>query len=78
MREEHAATDNTRDGVVPLLFAMLCLAIAAYSFFVVFVAVHIWLVATILLRLCEAKYVRAALWFCILAWLVHVDVIWLR
>jgi hypothetical protein len=78
MREEYAATDHASDGVVPLLFAMFCLAIAAYSFFVVFVAVHIWLAATGLLRLLEGKYIRAALWFCILAWLVHIDVIWLR
>jgi hypothetical protein len=78
MREEHAAMDHASDGVMPLLFAMLCFAIAAYSFFVVFVAVHIWLVATILLRLCEGKYVRAALWSFILAWLVNLDAIWLR
>jgi hypothetical protein len=39
MHEEHAATDHASDGVMPLLFAMLCFAIAAYSFFVVFVAV---------------------------------------
>ena len=38
-----------------LLFAGLCLAIAVYSFFVVFVAVHIWLVATILLRLLRGQ-----------------------
>ncbi len=70
MREEHAATDEASNGVMWLLFAMLCFAIAAYSFFVVFVAVHIWLVATILLRLSEGSYVRAALWSCVLAFLM--------
>jgi uncharacterized SAM-binding protein YcdF (DUF218 family) len=64
MREEHAATDHASDGVMPLLFAMFCLAIAAYCFVAVFIAVHIWLAATVLLRLCEGKFVRAALWLC--------------
>jgi hypothetical protein len=68
MREEYAATDHASDGIVPLLFAMLCFAIAAYSFFMVFVAMHIWLVATILLRLCERKFIRAALWSSVLAY----------
>ena len=70
MREEYAATDHGSDGVMWLLLAMTGFAIAVYSFFVVFVAVHIWLAATILLRLCEGSYVRAALWSCVLAFLV--------
>jgi hypothetical protein len=72
---EHTATGDTSNGVGWLLLAMLCFAIAAYSFFVVFVAVHIWLVATILLRLCDGKYIRAALWSCVLAFLINLDTI---
>ena len=58
---------------MPLLFAMLGFAIAAYAFVVVFVAAHLWLAATIVLRLGEGNYVRAVLWGCVLVWLVHID-----
>jgi hypothetical protein len=57
---------------MPLLIALFCFIIAAYSFFVAFVAAQIWLAATILLRLCEGKFVRAALWACVLAFLVSL------
>ena len=36
----------------------------------------LWLAATILLRLSEGRYVRAALWSCVLAFLVNIDAIW--
>jgi hypothetical protein len=50
--------------------------IAAYAFSAAFIAVQIWLAATILLRLSEDSYVRAALWSCVLAFLVNIDANW--
>jgi hypothetical protein len=41
--------------------------IAPKAFFAAFIAVQIWLAATILLRLSEGRYIRAALWSCVLA-----------
>jgi hypothetical protein len=54
---------------MPLLFALFCFAIAGFALFAAFIAVHIWLAATILLRVSEHSYVRAALWSCVLAFL---------
>jgi hypothetical protein len=48
-----------------LLFALFCFTMAGFAFFAAFIAVQIWLTATILLQLCEGKFVRAALWLCI-------------
>ena len=62
---------------MPLLFALLCFAIAGSALVAAFVAAHVWLAATIVLRLFAGEYVRAVLWFCILASLVHIDVSWL-
>jgi hypothetical protein len=59
---------------MPLLFALFCFAIAGLSFFVAFVALHIWLAATFLVRLCEGKYIQATLWLGLLAYLVSIDV----
>jgi hypothetical protein len=59
-----------------LLFALFCFVVAGFAFFAAFIAVHIWLAATILLRLSEGSYVRAALWSCVLAFLVNIDAIW--
>jgi hypothetical protein len=56
---------------------MFCFVVVLYSVVVVFIAVQIWLAAQIALRLCEGKFIRAALWSCVLAFLVHIDVaIW--
>lgn len=38
-----------------------------------FVAAHVWLVAVVVQRLCAGAYVRAALWSCILAALITID-----
>ena len=59
-----------------MLFALLMLTIATLALFVAFVSTLIWLAATMVVRLCDGKYIQAALWFCLLAWLV--DAIWLR
>ena len=59
---------------MPLLFALLCFAIAVPALLVAFVAAHIWLAATIVLRLGAGAYVRAALWCCVLAALISIDV----
>jgi hypothetical protein len=64
--------DDTSAAVMPLLFAMLCFAIAAFSFFVAFVAAHIWLAATVILRLLEGKFLQAASWSCLLAFLISL------
>ena len=71
-----ATDDNASDGVMLLLLALFCFVIAGFAFFMAFIAVQIWLAATILLRLCEGRYVRAALWSCVLAFLVNIDAIW--
>jgi hypothetical protein len=49
-----------------LLFSLFALLIAALSFFAAFVSLHIWLVATFITRLAEGKFIRAALWLCVL------------
>ena len=60
-----------------LLLALFCFIVAGFAFFAAFIIVQIWLAATILLRLSEGSYVRAVVWSCVLAFLVHVDaVIW--
>ena len=71
-----AETDNASNGGILLLFSLFCFVIAGYAFFVAFIAVQIWLAATILLRLCEGKYVRAVLWSCVLAILINIDAHW--
>src|SRR5262245_21168133 len=48
-----------------LVLALFCFVIAGFAFFAAFMAVQIWLAATILLRLSEGSYVRAALWSCV-------------
>jgi hypothetical protein len=60
-------------AVVSLLLALLGFAIAGPALLVAFVAAHVWLAATILLRLGAGHYVRAALWLCILAALISLD-----
>ena len=71
-----ATDDNASDGVMPLLLALFCFVMAGFAFFAAFIAVQIWLAATILLRLSEGRYVRAALWSCVLAFLVNIDANW--
>ena len=71
-----ATDDNASDGEMLLLFSLFCFIIAGFAFFAAFIAVQIWLAATILLRLSEGRYVRAALWSCVLAFLVNIDAIW--
>ena len=68
--------ENGGDGAMLLLLALFCFIVAGFAFFVAFIAVQIWLAATILLRLCEGRYVRAALWSCVLAFLVNIDANW--
>ena len=66
---------TTKTGaVVPLLFALVCFAIAVPALLVAFVAAHAWLAATVLQRLGAGAYLRAALWLCVLAALIAVDV----
>jgi hypothetical protein len=65
-----ATDDNASDGVTPLLFALFCFVIAGFAFFAAFIAAHSWLAVAILLRLSEGSYIRAALWSCVLAFLV--------
>jgi hypothetical protein len=69
-------TDDKSDGVMLLLLSLFGFVIAGFAFFAAFIAVQIWLAATILLRLSEGSYVRAALWSCVLAFLVNIDAIW--
>ena len=68
--------DNASNGVMLLLFSLICFVIAGFAFFTAFIAVQIWLAATILLRLSEGRYIRAALWSCVLAFLVNIDANW--
>ena len=68
------ATDQASGAVVPLSFAALCFAIAGPALFAGFIAAHVWLAATILLRLCTGAYVKAGLWLRLLAALVYLDV----
>ena len=71
------ATDyDASDGVMLLLLALFCFVMAGFAFFAAFITMQLWLAATILLRLCEGKYVRAAVWFCVLAFFVHIDANW--
>jgi len=58
-----------------ILLSIVCFIIAAYAFLAAFIAAHIWLAATILLRLSEGRYVRAVLWSCVLAFFVNIDAI---
>jgi hypothetical protein len=67
--------DHASSGVGWLLFALFCFLVATYAFFVVFIAVQIWLAAQIVLRLCGGKFIRAAIWACILVFLLHIDVV---
>jgi hypothetical protein len=60
---------------MPLLFALFCFVMAGFAFFAAFIAAQIWLAATILLRLSEGSYVRAAFWSCVLALFVRIDAI---
>ena len=59
-----------------LLLALFCFIVAGFAFFAAFIIVQIWLAATILLRLSEGRYIRAALWSCVLAFLVNIDANW--
>jgi hypothetical protein len=68
-----ATDDNASDGAMLLLFSLFCFIIAAYAFFAAFIALQIWLAAAIVLRLSEGSYVKAALWSCVLAFLVNID-----
>lgn len=65
--------DSASNGVVPLLLALLCFAVAGPALVVAFVALHVWLAATIVLRLIAGAYVRAVLWGGVLAALFHID-----
>ena len=67
-----ATDDNPSDGGMLLLSSLICFVIAGFAFFAAFIAVHIWLAATILLRLSEGRYVRATLWSCALVFLVLI------
>jgi hypothetical protein len=59
---------------MPLLITFIGFAIAVPALLVAFVAAHLWLAATIVLRLGTGQYVRAALWFYILGTLVTFDI----
>jgi hypothetical protein len=71
-----ATDDNASDGAMLLLLSLFGFIIAGYAFFAAFIALQIWLAATIVLRLCERKFVKAALSSCVLAFLVNIDTIW--
>jgi hypothetical protein len=74
LHRNHCCCRHDEDiGVGWILLAMLGLAITFIAFWVVVVSAHIWLLATILMRVCEGIYVRAVVWSCILAWLVYID-----
>jgi hypothetical protein len=46
-----------------------------YSIVAIFVVLQIWLAATIMLRLSEKKFIRAAIWACCLSYLIYIDVL---
>ncbi len=73
MREAATDSDHTGGAVVPLLFAALCFAIAVPALVVAFVAAHLWLTATIVLRLSTGRTVRATLWLGVLVALIAFD-----
>jgi hypothetical protein len=52
-------------------------AISGLSFLVVYLALHVWLIATIGLRLLEERDNAAAFWFGVLVFLLEIDMaIW--
>lgn len=57
-----------------MLFAMVCFAIMTVAFTIAYICAHIWLIATIALRLSEGQWFRAMAWTCILAVLIYIDV----
>ena len=72
MNERAALGLDTSYTVMPFLFALFCFVVAGFAFFAAFIAVQVWLAATILMRLYERSYVRAALWSCVWAFSVLV------
>ena len=66
--------DRDSTGVAALLFAMVCFAIMTVAFAIAYICAHIWLIATIALRLSEGQWFRAMAWTCILAVLIYIDV----
>jgi hypothetical protein len=71
--KHEAATDQAGSAVMPLLFALLCFAIAVPALLAALVAAHVWLATTIVLRFLAGAYVRAALWFGVLVVLICIE-----
>ena len=70
----HYRARDDSDGVAWIIFAIVCFVIAAVSFSIAYACAHIWLIATLLLRLCEGKWIRAGWWALLLALLIHIDI----
>jgi hypothetical protein len=70
----HCRDRDQSTGVAALMFAMVCFAIMTVASTVAYICAHIWLVATIALRLAERQWFRAMAWTCILAVLIYIDV----
>jgi hypothetical protein len=62
------------DTAMLLLFSLFALLIAALSFFVAFVSLHIWLIASFITCLVENKFFRATLWACAIELLIRFDI----
>jgi hypothetical protein len=65
--------DADRGAVIGLLLAMVFLPIAAVTLSAAYAGAHLWLVAHLLLRLAEGRYVSAALWLGALIGLLRLD-----
>jgi hypothetical protein len=60
-------------GVGLILVALFMLAMSGIAFLVAYAAVHIWLLATIWLRLLEGRDNEFAFWFGVLVFLLEID-----
>jgi hypothetical protein len=60
-------------GVGWLLFAMLMFVVMIASFSIAFIALHLWAISTLLLRLMERRWIRATGWASILGVLIYID-----
>ena len=77
MFNNHCDRDHDSSGVAALLFAMLMFAIAIFAFSFAYFCAHIWLIATVLLRLSNGQWFRASGWSLVLGLLIAIDIhIW--
>jgi hypothetical protein len=65
--------DHDDTGVGAIMFAIVCLLIAALSFAVAIVAAHLFVVSTFLLRLMERRWWKAGWWFSVFLFLLALD-----